>query len=109
MFTHLSAAAARRRSGRLGIVLPGGYAALVIAVTLVVAAVGLFSDDPGFVGIWLALVSAPLSIPALWLTDLLGEVSQPVDQALFFLSTTGAGLAQAWLLRLLVRGRRTDG
>ncbi|WP_375539138.1 SCO4225 family membrane protein [Actinomadura sp. J1-007] len=71
-----------------------------------VAAVLMFAEDPGFIGIWLVFATLPLSAVALALTEMAGELPRPFDMAVFFVATTGVGLVQAWVLRLLVRGRR---
>ncbi|MGI5167510.1 SCO4225 family membrane protein [Spirillospora sp. CA-253888] len=104
MFQRLSAYASRRRNGWLGIVIPGAYAALVLVAAVAVTAVVLFSDDPGFVAIWLFIPTLPLSIlPLALLPD---EPSGPLGGALLIVTVTGAGLVQAWLLHLLLRGGR---
>ncbi|MFI6517299.1 SCO4225 family membrane protein [Spirillospora sp. NPDC050679] len=104
MRERLSAYASRRRNGWIGIVIPGVYAALVLVAAVAVTAVLVFSDDPGFVGIWLFIPTLPLSILPLALlpTDSPG----PLGTALVIAATAGAGLVQAWLLHLLLRGRR---
>lgn len=106
MFARISAVAARRTSGWIGIIVPALYAGIVIAVTVLVAAVLLFADDPGFIAIWLVFVTFPLSGVSLTLAEMVGELPEPLDMTMFFVATTGVGLLQAWLLRLLVRGRR---
>ncbi|WP_433476875.1 SCO4225 family membrane protein [Spirillospora sp. CA-142024] len=99
--------AARGPAGRVRLVVAALYTATVIATSLMVLAVVLFADDPGFIGIWLILVTSPLSMVALYLIDLLGHPPEPFDGILFFAATIGAGLLQAWLLwppRLKVSG-----
>ncbi|KAB2344798.1 SCO4225 family membrane protein [Actinomadura rudentiformis] len=111
MFRRLSQAAAARSTGWFGIIVPAVYATLVIAVTLVVLADSLFvaHDDASLMGVWLILVTLPLSGASLsglsGLESLLGEMPQPLKSVLFYLATTGVGLVQAWLLRLATRGR----
>ncbi|MFI0448257.1 SCO4225 family membrane protein [Actinomadura sp. 6N118] len=114
MFRRLSEAAAARSTGWFGIIVPAVYATLVVVVTLVVLADSLFVDheDASLIGVWLVVVTLPLSGASLLglsgLESLLGDMPQALDTVLFYLSTTGIGLVQAWLLRLATRGRLLD-
>ncbi|MFG1998068.1 SCO4225 family membrane protein [Spirillospora sp. NPDC048911] len=111
MFKRLSRAAAARSTGWLGIIVPAAYAALVIVVTLVVIADRVFVDheDASLIGVWLIAVTLPLSGAGLLalagLEGIFGEMPGPLGFALFIVATTGPGLAQVWLLRLVTRGR----
>ncbi|GAA2622410.1 hypothetical protein SMC26_38590 [Actinomadura fulvescens] len=115
MFRRLSAAAAARSTGWFGIIVPAVYALLVIAVALVVLVDNLFLDheDASLSAVWLILVTAPLSGVLLsglaGLEGLVGELPQPLGTGLVYLLTIGAGLVQAWLLRLATRGRLREG
>jgi hypothetical protein len=102
MFTRRSAAK-RPRPGRFAVIVVGGYATLVIAVTVLVAAVEIFAADPGFIGVWLILATQPLCSLFLLITPT--DLPEPWNHITFYLSTTGAGLLQAWLLWRLAGGR----
>ncbi|WP_433331969.1 SCO4225 family membrane protein [Spirillospora sp. CA-294931] len=104
MFSRLSVLAKRRRHGWLGIAVPGAYLALVLVTTGVVAAVHVFADDPGFIGVWLILVTSPLSMVPLMMVD--GDLPGPLNVIFFYGATTGSGLVQAWLLWVLARGKK---
>ncbi|WP_131738956.1 SCO4225 family membrane protein [Actinomadura roseirufa] len=106
MFARIAARAARRQNGRMGIIVPGAYAVLIIAVTLTVLAVDLFADDPGFSGVWLILVTLPLSAAPLALVPGPSGAYSLFYHVLFYVVTAGAGLLQAWILHVLIRGRR---
>jgi hypothetical protein len=88
----------RGPAGRVRLVVAALYTAAVVATSLMVLAVLLFSDDPGFIGVWVILVTAPLSVVGLSLLEMFGSPPEPFDSLLFFVATTGAGLLQAWLL-----------
>jgi len=96
-------AAERPRPGRFAVVVIGGYVTLVIAATVLVAAVEIFAADPGFIGIWLIFATQPLC--TLFLLILPTDLPGPWNHITFYLSTTGAGLLQAWILWRLARGR----
>ncbi|KAB2368237.1 SCO4225 family membrane protein [Actinomadura montaniterrae] len=104
MFSSFSARAprsprpARGTAYRVRLAIAVGYAAAVTVATGVVLAADLFADDPGFIGVWLILVTAPLSLVALALFELPGEMPQAVTNVLFYVATTGAGVIQAWLI-----------
>ncbi|MEU5881138.1 hypothetical protein [Spirillospora sp. NPDC047279] len=109
MFRRLSAAAAVRSTGWFGIIVPAAYAALVVAAALFVVADDLFNDsgDPSFAGVWLILVTLPLSFAGLqgleFVEARVGEVPGPFA---FYAITIGCGIVQTWLLRLVTRGAR---
>ncbi|MEU8343196.1 hypothetical protein SAMN05443665_1015119 [Actinomadura meyerae] len=98
MSPHILSFEGRGRADRIRLVLAIGYTLTVLAVSAVVLAVMLFSDDPGFIGVWLIFVTSPLSILGMLAVFPFGELPGPLDTALFFAATTGPGLVQAWLL-----------
>jgi hypothetical protein len=108
--SRLTLAVSRRRHGWPAIAVSGAHAALVLATAAVVSAVVLFAEDPGFIGVWLAFVCLPLSLPVLWLTDLLtpGDPTGLVALVMFAVPCVVAGLFQSWLLWIALRGPRRE-
>ncbi len=98
MSPHILSFEGRGPADRIRLVLAAGYTVAVLAVSAVVLGVMLFSDDPGFIGVWLVFVTSPLSVLGITLIMPLGELPDPLDIAVFFAATTGPGLLQAWLL-----------
>ncbi|MFC9430366.1 SCO4225 family membrane protein [Streptomyces sp. NPDC056987] len=82
--------------GRVALWIGGAYAALVVGLALWIGALILF-DDPGFAGVWLIGATLPISLP---LTVL------PLPDAAYLPLLTVGGLAQAWVLWRVLRGRR---
>ncbi|WP_157407904.1 SCO4225 family membrane protein [Actinomadura atramentaria] len=83
---------------RVRLVVAVAYAALVLAVALMVLAVETFSADPGFVGVWLVFVTSPTSLlimPALALFDDLPIV---FGQIAFYVVALSAGTFHTWLV-----------
>lgn len=101
---------ARYRYGWLAFSLAGLYSALVIATATMVALVWTFAEDPGFVAIWLILLTAPLSLLYWGMYDLLfpPDATGPFVTVAFYSYSLTAGFVQAWLLWRLFRGRRLD-
>ncbi|WP_116021191.1 SCO4225 family membrane protein [Thermomonospora umbrina] len=111
LFTRLATAARRRERGVPALVVSGLYAALVLGTAVFVEAVVLFSEDPGFVGVWLVLVTLPLSTFVLGLTTVLvpdggGGILESL--VLFTIPCAAVGLLQSWLLWRVFRGRRRE-
>ncbi|MFG3661614.1 SCO4225 family membrane protein [Streptomyces sp. NPDC047706] len=82
--------------GETALLLAGGYATLVVGVAAwlgTLVAVG----DPGFGGIWLIALTLPVSVPLLAI---------PASPAAHVVLLTAGGLAQAWVLWRVLRGRR---
>lgn len=92
----LQEAAAQYRRGTGALAISGGYAVIVLAVaTFVIIASAL---KPGSIaGMWLFLVTLPSSLP-------LGFI--PAQGTAYALLLTLGGLAQAWLLWLVLRSKR---
>ncbi|MGP4021806.1 SCO4225 family membrane protein [Actinomadura sp. 3N407] len=61
MFPHRLSAAAPSTAHRVRLVPAAAYTVVVLVVSAVVLAAVLFSDDPGFIGVWLIFVTAPLA------------------------------------------------
>jgi hypothetical protein len=89
---------ARGTADRVRLAVAIGYGAAVAVTTGIVLAADLFADDPGFIGVFLILVTAPLSMVTLYLFDFFGEMPQALTNVLFYVATTGAGALQTWLL-----------
>ncbi|MEV7994804.1 hypothetical protein AB0O67_23675 [Streptomyces sp. NPDC086077] len=83
--------------GDIALLLAGGYATLVVGVAAWLGAL-VAAGDPGFGGIWLIALTLPVSIPLLAI---------PASSEASVLLLTAGGLAQAWVLWRLLRGRRT--
>jgi hypothetical protein len=101
MFSSFPAGAGRpgrSTADRVRLAVAVAYAAVVIVTTGIVLGADLFADDPGFIGVWLILVTAPLSMIALSVFELFGEMPQALGNVLFYVATTGAGAIQAWLM-----------
>ncbi|MGI5325886.1 SCO4225 family membrane protein [Actinomadura nitritigenes] len=88
---------ARGAAYRVRLAVAVGYAAAVTVATGIVLAADLFADDPGFIGVFLILATAPLSMVSLYLLDF-GEMPQALANILFYVATTGSGVLQTWLL-----------
>ncbi|MGW1544294.1 SCO4225 family membrane protein [Streptomyces sp. NPDC002309] len=78
------------------LLLAGGYATLVVGVAAWLGSL-VAAGDPGTGGIWLIALTLPVSIPLLAI-----PASPEASLALL----TAGGLAQAWVLWRLLRGRR---
>ncbi|WP_018654355.1 SCO4225 family membrane protein [Actinomadura flavalba] len=89
--------ARRYRFGAPAMIIAGGYAVLVALVALGTIAVLLFAEDTDFAGIYLILVTLPIAFPVSLL---------PLDGNAMFVAFTAGGFVQAWLLWLVLRGRR---
>ncbi|MCC3775066.1 SCO4225 family membrane protein [Streptomyces sp. UNOB3_S3] len=84
--------------GRTALKIAGGYAALVMAVTVFVVIAGILG--PGsLAGVWLVVVTLPVSV-------LLQPV--PAEGSAFIALLVLGGLLQSWALWILLRGRRID-
>lgn len=101
----MASTAAHHEFGRAALTIAGIYATLVLGAGAVVAAVVLLSDDPGLVGVWSIIVSAPTSFLFLWLTEPV-RLPGPLALAGFEALCIGAGLLQAWAMWRVFRGRR---
>lgn len=106
IFIRPAAAASRYSFGPQALIVAACYAALVAATAAVVAAVSLLSDEPGFIGIWLVMVSAPTSFLLLWLVQPVG-LEGPAAAVAMVLLCVGGGLYQAWACWRLCRGGST--
>ncbi|MBD2896121.1 hypothetical protein ABT299_15045 [Spirillospora sp. NPDC000708] len=112
MFSSFSARAprsprpARGTADRVRLAIAIGYGAAVTVTTGIVLAADLFADDPGFIGVFLILATAPLSMVSLYLLDF-GEMPQALTNVLFYVATTGSGALQTWLLWPGRRRRRS--
>ncbi|MFF2847355.1 SCO4225 family membrane protein [Streptomyces sp. NPDC058001] len=89
---------ARYERQRVAVWAAGGYAALVVGLAVWIEALILF-DDPGFAGVWLIWATLPIAIPLSAL---------PIPNAAFLPLLTVGGLAQAWVLWRVVRGKRLN-
>ena len=81
-------------NGAGALAVSGGYALVVLAVTVFVVAAG------GLACVWLILVTLPSALLIQFI---------PVEGSQFVLCLTLGGLAQGWLLWLALRGRRLTG
>ncbi|MFB9464742.1 SCO4225 family membrane protein [Streptomyces cinereospinus] len=88
--------AASYTRGDTALLVAGGYAALVVAVA---AWLGTLSaaGDAGLGGVWLIALTLPVSIPLLAI---------PASPAAYVAMLAAGGLAQAWVVWRLLRGRR---
>ncbi|MFC9913308.1 SCO4225 family membrane protein [Streptomyces sp. NPDC127197] len=82
--------------GDTALIVAGGYAALVVGVAAWLEALVLLGD-PGLGGVWLILVTLPVSIPLILI---------PAPPEAYGVMLAAGGLAQAWVLWRLLRGRR---
>ncbi|MBX9392502.1 hypothetical protein K4749_02535 [Streptomyces sp. TRM72054] len=82
--------------GDAALLVAGGYATLVVGVAAWLGTLVLVGD-PGMGGIWLIALTLPLSIPLLAI---------PASPEGYVALLTAGGLAQAWVLWRLLRGRR---
>ncbi|MFJ6569186.1 SCO4225 family membrane protein [Streptomyces sp. NPDC091292] len=89
---------ARYERERIALWAAGGYAALVVGLALWIEALVLF-DDPGFAAVWLIWATLPLSVPLSVL---------PIPDVAYLPLLTVGGLAQAWVLWRVVRGKRVS-
>lgn len=89
-------AAARHRRGTRALVIAGGYAVIVLAVAAFVI-IDTTVKPGSIAAMWLFLVTLPGSL-------LLGLV--PAQGTAYVLLLTLGGLVQAWLLWLVLRGKR---
>lgn len=106
IFTRAASTAARYSSGKPALIVATIYSALVAVAAVVVVSVLLLADDPGFIGIWLLLVSQPTSLLLVEFTEPLGLDGAP-GAAVMVTLCVAAGFAQAWMLWRLFRGRRS--
>jgi hypothetical protein len=83
--------------GVRGAAISGGYAVLVLGVTVFVFIAN--RRPPTFAAMWLFLPTLPISLPIQFLQ---------LQGSLYILSMTLGGLLQAWLLWLALRGKRVN-
>ncbi|MET9442289.1 hypothetical protein [Streptomyces sp. NPDC006610] len=93
-FAHRPPAGDARRDTAL--LVAGGYGAVVLGVA---AWVGILraTGEAGLAGVWLIAVTLPVSVPLL---------AVPVPQGAYVPLLAAGGLAQAWVLWRVLRGRR---
>ncbi|HEX2313174.1 MAG TPA: hypothetical protein VHJ17_05545 [Thermomonospora sp.] len=107
--SRLKSIAARHHNGRLALAVSGAYTVVVQGTNLAVIAFMLLADDPGFVAVWAVFVSLPLSLPGLFVSSQIfppDDLPDAVDLLALMGPCVAAGAFQAWVLWVLLRGRR---
>ena len=94
----LPPAVAAYSNGARALAISGGYAGLVLSVTVFVVIANL--RPPSFAALWLFLTTLPISLPIQFI---------PAQGNVYVINMTLGGLAQAWLLWLALRGKRLTG
>jgi hypothetical protein len=87
------------KRGNLAVALSGSYILLIIGVRLFVEISVRLPDNDGLAGVWLFVVTMPLS----WLVTLVAPDLAPTT---FVWILTAAGLFQASMLYSAVRGKK---
>ena len=89
--------AARYGRGPAALAVSGAYAVLVVGVFVFVVIAGLYAGT--LAGVWLVLVTLPFSVLMQFV---------PAQGHLYGVLLTLGGLLQAWLLWVVLRGRRVS-
>ncbi|WP_327043517.1 hypothetical protein OG320_17080 [Microbispora sp. NBC_01189] len=84
----------------------GPYALIVVAATVYVEISIRRPGSQGLEAIVLFAVTSPISVLLMFLP--LASLPDPLGPDIFLLAFTAAGLFQAWLLWLVIRGPRRD-
>ncbi|QKG22497.1 SCO4225 family membrane protein [Actinomadura verrucosospora] len=82
------------------------YGTAVLVTTAIVLGYDLFADDPGFIGVWLILITSPLSMVGMYLLEFLGDMPDALGTFVLYAMTTVSGALQTWLLWPPRRPRR---
>ncbi|MEU8192775.1 hypothetical protein AB0C10_03220 [Microbispora amethystogenes] len=96
----------RYERGGFAAAIAGPYGLIVVAATVYVAISTQRPGSQGLEAIVLFAVTSPLSMLLMFLP--LASLPDPLGPQISLLAFTAAGLFQAWLLWLVIRGRRRD-